>query len=92
MDKEEGWHFWVDNGVCHTRMKGSSSVESSAYVLNFVQIRAKYERFFSSNTSEIRAKFVTFQKNTSAFIVSENWFLVVAGQLIALTGCHVLVS
>ena len=68
------------------------SVENSAYVLNFVQIRAKYERFFSSNTSEIRAKFVTFQKNTSAFIVSENWFLVVAGQLIALTGRHVLVS
>ena len=18
MDKEEGWHVWVDNGVCHT--------------------------------------------------------------------------
>ena len=18
MDKEEGWYFWVDNGVCHT--------------------------------------------------------------------------
>ena len=31
---------------------------------------------------------VTFKKNTSAFIISENWFLVAAGQLIALTGRH----
>ena len=68
------------------------SIENSSYGLNFVKIRAKYEHFFSKNTSEIRAKFVTFKKNTSAFIVSENWFLVVAGQLIALTGRHVLVS
>ena len=59
---------------------------------NTSEIRAKYEHFFSKNTGQIQSKFVTSKKNTSAFNVSENWFLVVAGQLIALTGCHVLVS
>ena len=52
------------------------------------ETRALFQQKYERNTGEISI----FKKNTSAFIDSENWFLAVAGQLIALTGRHVLVS
>ena len=54
------------------------SVENSSYGLNFVKLRAKYKQFFSKNTGKIRAKFVTFKKNTSAHSSKSSFNLLTA--------------